>query len=125
MKLKKFKEDEMILCKKILGVIREVFFISLLLSNFLFAANRINLKYTSSTGTEIAFKVVRKIALDEAQYLWGKVAIGPLVPLCDMDGSIYAYDVPYRIAADKFPNSQKIFNNIENYKTLYNDKVPV
>jgi len=40
------------------------------LSNVGFASNKIALNYDSSTGTEIDFKIVREIALDEGQYLW-------------------------------------------------------
>jgi len=108
----------MILSKKILGIFQSVLFIGVLLSNVGFASNKIALNYDSSTGTEIDFKVVREIALDEGQYLWGKVAIGPLIPLCDMDGNIYAYDVPYKIGDDKFPTSQEIIDSIDYYKTL-------
>jgi len=108
----------MILSKKILGTFRSVLFFGMLLSNVGFASNKIALNYDSSTGTEIDFKIVREIALDEGQYLWGKVAIGPLIPLCDMDGNIYAYDVPYKIGDDKFPTSQEIIDSIDYYKTL-------
>jgi len=83
-----------------------------------FASNIVALNYDSSTGTEIDFKVLREIALDEGQYLWGQVSIGPLIPLCDMNGNIYAYDVPYKMGVGKFPYSQEIIDNIDYYKTL-------
>ncbi len=108
----------MILCKKMFGKVQHVSFIIFLLGNMGFASNIVALNYDSSTGTEIDFKVIREISIDEGQYLWGQVAIGPLIPLCDMNGNIYAYDVPYKMGVGKFPDSQEIIDNIDYYKTL-------
>jgi len=80
------KGVEMILSKKMFGKVQHVLFIILLLDDMGFASNIVALNYYSSTGTEIYFKVVREISSDEGQYLWGKVVIGPLIPLCDRHG---------------------------------------
>lgn len=77
-----------------------------------------NLDYNTLTGLEIPFEKIKAIALDEAQDMWGKVAMDQLIPICDLDGNIIAYDVTVKLNSDRFPAEQEIYDELDYYRNL-------
>ncbi len=78
--------------------------------------------YTSNTGMEIPIERIKAIALDEAQDLWGKVAMDKLIPICDLDGNILAYDVTVKLDSDKFPSEKEVYDELDYYNNLSKEK---
>ena len=88
----------------------------LLVSNLLIASSIKDLNYRADTGREIPLKNIKLIALDEGQDLWGDVVIDDLIPICDLNGNIYSYNVTLKLNSKYFPDEIQIYNNIESIK---------
>ena len=83
-----------------------------------FGSERHTLEATYTQGNEIQISKIEAFALAQARELWGQVALGPVIPLCDLRGNILAYEVVFCLSSEDVPEDQVIFKKIRKAKQL-------
>jgi len=76
------------------------------------------LAIASSIENLVPKKLAEKIATVEHQKMWGKGVCGRTIVCYDLDGSVIAYIVPYKIGADRFPSDDEIRQQILDARKL-------
>lgn len=69
----------------------------------------------------VPLNIVRRIALEKAQELWGQVTAGEAIACCDEDGDIVAYMCPFRIGPEPFPSYKQIMRGVREGRRLVKD----
>ena len=66
----------------------------------------------------VPLEVVKKIALEKAQELWGQVKSGNPIPCCDEDGDIVTYMCTFHIGKEPFPSYEQIMEGVKEGRRL-------
>ena len=114
------KHSQKIFKAKGLLLIFLVFILIFLLSVPSFAQPRFDLP-TANMEIEnpVPFHLVKKIAQEKTVEIWGPGALGNPIPLCDLDGNLWAYMFPFHIGANRFPSQEEIFARIKEGRELH------
>jgi hypothetical protein len=61
---------------------------------------------------QVPLHIVKRIAAEKAEKLWGEVTPGRPIPCCDEQGDIVAYMCPFRIGSGPFPPYAEIMDGV-------------
>jgi len=62
--------------------------------------------------------LIRDIALKKSEETWGPGAIGNLIPLCNLNGDVVVYMIPFSIGKEQFPEYDELRSEIMSGREL-------
>jgi len=104
-----------------LFVISLVIFFLLLLGSLDMASAQARLDIPAANlqvSNAVPIGLIKKIALEKSKETWGPGSLGDPIPLCNLDGDVVVYMVPFSIGKGQFPAYDEIRQGIMSGREL-------